>query len=134
MELNPRVTTYGHMDQFPYKRLQIIGLVEHQYYMSLSPELRYERWRGFYPFRFQLLFFLQSGNHAGHYRPGKALRQNDTSLRAVDDKVDRYDQLHLRELPAEEISMHAGLLEIYGSGVLLTGKWPSAGKSERAWI
>lgn len=131
MELNrPGLQLTGYMDQFPYKRLQIIGLVEHQYYMSLSPELRYERWRGILSFPIPAIIFSYNQeitqdiiDLAKHY--DKTILRSELSTTKLIAMINSTLENYL----AEEISMHAGLLEIYGSGVLLTGK-SSAGKSE----
>ena len=45
----PGLQIAGYMEDFPYKRLQVIGRVEHNYYSALPEKVRYERFNNFYP-------------------------------------------------------------------------------------
>lgn len=128
----PGLQLAGYMENFPYKRLQIIGNVERSYYLSLDPKTRYERFRGIFSYEIPALIFSYA----------QEITQD------VIDLADYYDKTVLRStLPttklitklnsalenflAEETTMHAGLLEVFGTGVLLRGK-SSVGKSETA--
>ena len=61
----PGIQLTGYMDEFPYKRIQIIGNVEYSYYMSLEPKERYERWRGILSYDIPCIIF--SYNSCFHF-------------------------------------------------------------------
>lgn len=126
----PGLQLAGFMDAFPYRRLQLIGNVEYTYYMSLEPETRYKRFRGIlsYPI------------------PGLIFSYNREITQDIIDLADYYNKTILRcDYPttkliarlntalenflAEELTIHGGLMEVYGTGVLIRGK-SSVGKSE----
>lgn len=128
----PGLQLTGFMDSFPYKRIQIIGNVEYHYYMQLSQEERYERFRGFLTADIPCLIFSYERevtrdiiDLANYYN--KTLLISKYSTTKLISKLNLYLERNL----AEEISIHAGLMELYGSGVLITGQ-SSVGKSETA--
>ncbi len=128
----PGIQLSGFYEQFPYKRLQIIGKTENLYLKSLDRELRYERLRGIMSYRIPCLVFSHDQDLpddivdlAGYY--DRTLLRSKRSTTRLISKID--DKLEY--VLSEEISMHAGLMEIYGVGVLIIGK-SSVGKSETA--
>lgn len=128
----PGLQLAGFMQSFPNKRIQIIGNVEYNYYMQLTEELRYERFRGILSKDIPCLIFSYDRevtrdilDLANYYNKTVLISSDPTTL--LSSKLSMSLEKHL----AEEISIHAGLMEIYGSGVLIKGE-SSVGKSETA--
>ncbi|MGF0039848.1 HPr(Ser) kinase/phosphatase [Peptoniphilaceae bacterium SGI.131] len=128
----PGLQLTGFMENFQYKRVQIIGDVERRYYTSLSSQERYERFRGIFSFPIPCLIFSHNmeitkdiTDLANYY--------NKTILRTPIETTKVISKLNsiIEDYLAEEISIHAGLMDVYGSGVLIKGK-SSVGKSETA--
>lgn len=126
----PGLQLTGFMDEFPYKRIQVIGNVEYTYYMSLTPKDRYERFRGILSYEIPCIIFSHD-RHVTQDILDLANYYNKTILRSKYETTKLIGKLGsaLEDYLADEISIHAGLMEIYGSGVLIKGK-SSVGKSE----
>lgn len=128
----PGLQLAGYMENFPFKRLQIIGNVERSYYLSLEPKTRYERFRGIFSYDIPALIFsyaqeiTQDVIDLANYYDKTVLRSSLPTTKLI-TKLNS----ELENFLAEETTMHAGLLEVYGTGVLLRGK-SSVGKSETA--
>ncbi len=128
----PGLQLAGYLEEFPYKRLQIIGKVEHQYYMDLDPDDRYERFRGILSYPIPAIIFSHGKEitddilELGKYYNKTILRSQLATTKLISKIANVLD-----ELLAEEITIHADLLEVYGMGVLITGD-SSVGKSETA--
>lgn len=126
----PGLQLAGYYEEFPYQRLQIIGHVEYAYLMSKPPKTRYERFRGILSYAIPALIFsydqeiTQDVKDLANYY-NKTLLRSDLPTTKL---IARLTQA-IENITAEEITLHAGLLEIYGSGILLRGK-SSVGKSE----
>lgn len=128
----PGLQLSGYMEGFPYKRIQIIGNVEYRYYMGMSPGLRYERFRWIFTADIPCLIFSYDRevtrdilDLANYYNKTVLISELETTRLA--SKLNMYLEKHL----AQEISIHAGLMEVYGTGVLIRGE-SSVGKSETA--
>lgn len=126
----PGLQLTGYMGEFPYKRIQIIGNVEYSYYISLTPELRYERLRGILSYDIPCIIFTYDRyvtddiiDLANYYN--KTLLKSPHTTTSLIGKLNSILEEHL----AAEESVHAGLLEVFGSGVLIRGR-SSVGKSE----
>ncbi|WP_053942434.1 HPr(Ser) kinase/phosphatase [Kallipyga gabonensis] len=126
----PGLQLSGFMHNFAWKRLQIIGRVEYVYYMQMEPGLRYERFRGIFSYPLPALIYAY----------------NQSITRDILDLADYYDKTVLRtpwpttrliaklntaleSFMAPETTIHAGLMDVFGMGVLVRGK-SSVGKSE----
>lgn len=126
----PGLQLSGFMHNFAWKRLQIIGRVEYVYYMQMEPGLRYERFRGIFSYPLPALIYAY----------------NQSITRDILDLADYYDKTVLRtpwpttrliaklntaleSFVAPETTIHAGLMDVFGMGVLVRGK-SSVGKSE----
>lgn len=128
----PGLQLSGFMESFPFKRIQIIGNVEYHYYMQMSPELRYERFRGILSEEIPCIIFSYDRevsqdiiDLARHYN--RTILVSDLPTTRLISKLSTSLEKHL----AEDLTLHGGLLEMYGSGVLIKGE-SSVGKSETA--
>ena len=126
----PGLQIAGFMENFPWKRIQIIGRVEFAYYSQMDPAERYERFRGIlsYPIPAIIYSYNQEVTQdiidlADYY--------NKTILRSPLPTTKLIASLNsvLENFLAEELTVHAGLMEVFGTGVLIRGK-SSVGKSE----
>lgn len=126
----PGLQLTGYMDGFQNERIQIIGRTEYQYYMSLDPETRYERFRGIFSQDIPALIYTydmeitQDIIDLANYYDKTLLISNLSTTRLI-AKLN----FALERFLAEAKTVHAGLLEVYGSGVLIVGN-SSVGKSE----
>lgn len=126
----PGLQLTGFMENFPWMRIQVIGRVEYAYYSQMPDGLRYERFRGIlsYPIPAIIYSYKQTISRdildlADYY--------NKTILRSPLPTTKLIAKLNsvLENLLAEETTIHAGLMEVFGTGVLIRGK-SSVGKSE----
>lgn len=126
----PGLQLSGFMENFPWQRIQIIGSVEYAYYSQMEEGLRYERFRGILSYPIPAIIYsynqeiTQDIIDLADYYNKTILRSSlaTTKLIAALDST-------LENLLAEEITIHAGLMEVFGMGVLIRGK-SSVGKSE----
>ncbi|EHR33557.1 HPr(Ser) kinase/phosphatase [Helcococcus kunzii] len=128
----PGLQLTGFMEAFPYKRIQIIGNVEYYYYMQMTPELRYERFRGLLSEDIPCLIFSYARevtqdiiDLANYY--DKTIMLSEYATTKLISKLSVAIERHL----AEQTTIHGGLLDVYGSGMLILGE-SSVGKSETA--
>ncbi|MGO4987288.1 HPr(Ser) kinase/phosphatase [Gallicola sp. Sow4_E12] len=132
-EINrPGLQLAGFMEEFPYQSLQIMGKAEVAYFESLDDGLRYERMRGIFSYDIPCMIFSQNAEipqdivDLADYYNKNLLRSDKSTTRLISKLDDQFEYVF-----SEETTMHACLLEIYGMGVLITGK-SSVGKSETA--
>lgn len=128
----PGIQLSGFMEAFPYSRIQIIGNVEYHYYMQMTPQLRYERFRGLLTEDIPCLIFSYDRevsqditDLANYYN--KTVLVSPYATTKLISKLSISIEKHL----AEETTIHGGLMDVYGSGVLILGE-SSVGKSETA--
>ncbi len=128
----PGIQLSGFMEEYPYKRIQIIGNVEYHFYMQMDPELRYERFRGILTQEIPCLIFsydrevTQDIIDLANYYNRTVLISSYPTTRLI-SKLSMFLEKNL----ADEITIHGGLLEVFGVGVLIKGQ-SSVGKSETA--
>lgn len=128
----PGLQLVGYMASFPFERLQIIGQLEHNYYLTLDAQTCYERFRGILSYDIPGMIFSRDleirkdiVDLARHYN--KSFFRSKLSTTDLITRINTTLELML----AEEITIHGVLVEIFGSGVLLLGD-SSVGKSETA--
>ncbi len=128
----PGLQLVGYMTSYPYERLQIIGQLEHNYYMTLDTQTCYERFRGLLSYDIPGMIFSRKLeirqdilDLAMHY--DKSFFRSTLPTTNLITRINTALELML----AEEITIHGVLVEIFGSGVLLLGD-SSVGKSETA--
>lgn len=128
----PALQLTGFYDQFEYERLQIIGNVECAYLDSLTEEEKYERFRQLFSSNIPCLIFCRG------LRPSDAIIElavksqiplllSTEATSAFEAEVIRWLKVQL----APCIVIHGVLVDVYGTGVLITGE-SGIGKSEAA--
>lgn len=128
----PGLQLTGFLEDFPYKRLQIIGSVEYNYLTSLDNKMQYERFRGILSYKMPAIIF---SYNAGLPKDMLDLADYyDISILRSKLPTTRLTSLISQELEyvfAQRSQVHGELLEVYGVGVLILGE-SSVGKSETA--
>lgn len=128
----PGLQLTGYMEEFPYKRLQVIGTVEFNYLTSLDSKMQYERFRGILSYDIPAVIFSYDRDVNGdiidlaRYYNVTLLRSPAKTTKLISDIS---DQLEYQLAPSTNV--HGELLEVFGIGVLIMGK-SSVGKSETA--
>ena len=132
-EINrPGLQLTGYLEQFPHKRLQVIGTVEYTYLTSLDKRMQYERFRGILSYKIPAVIFSYNKEinqdiiDLCDYYDVTLLRSHAKTTRLISDIS---DQLEYELAPKSNV--HGELLEVFGVGVLIMGK-SSVGKSETA--
>lgn len=126
----PGLQLAGFMENFSWSRMQIIGRGEYIYYMQMEPGLRYERFRGIFSYPIPALIYsynqwiTQDIMDLADYYDKTILRSGKPTTRLIADING-----NLENMMAPEITMHAGLMEVFGMGILILGK-SAVGKSE----
>ena len=128
----PGLAFAGYFNRFEPARIQLIGIVEHAYLESMDPEARKTMFVDFFSRR-PVAVIITSGNKpsdemcemASYYDVPLLLTEQLTSefMSALIASLN----LHL----APRITIHGGLIEVYGEGVLILGE-SGIGKSETA--
>ncbi|MBM0046339.1 HPr(Ser) kinase/phosphatase [Anaerococcus sp. mt242] len=128
----PGLQLAGYLEDFPYKRLQVIGSVEYTYLTGLDSKLQYERFRGILSYSIPAVIFSYDVdiNHdildLADYYDKTVLRSPAKTTKLISDIS---DELEYQLAPRSNV--HGELLEVFGVGVLIMGK-SSVGKSETA--
>lgn len=128
----PGLQLAGYLEEFPYKRLQIIGSVEYTYLTGLDDKMRYERFRGVLSYKIPAIVFSYGVElpkdiiDLANYYDTTLLRSN-----AATTKLTSIVSQELEYAFAKKTNVHGELLEVFGVGVLIIGQ-SSVGKSETA--
>lgn len=128
----PGLQLAGYLEDFPYKRLQVIGSVEYTYLTGLDSKLQYERFRGILSYSIPAVIFSYNVDinqdilDLADYYDKTVLRSPAKTTKLISDIS---DELEYQLAPRSNV--HGELLEVFGVGVLIMGK-SSVGKSETA--
>src|SRR5690625_2799147 len=128
----PGLQLAGYLEQFPYKRLQIIGSVEYNYLIGLDDKMQYERFRGILSYKMPAIIFSYNAGlpqdmlDLADYYDISILRSKHATT-----KLTSQISQELEYVFAQRSQVHGELLEVYGVGVLILGE-SSVGKSETA--
>jgi len=128
----PGLEIAGYTEDFASDRLQVMGNSEMMYLKSKEPEVRYEKLRKLFSLGFPCLIIARGMEP---FREMLDLAKEfsipvlgaEVVTTALYSELNRYLCVQL----APRMTIHAGLIEVYGEGVLIQGK-SGVGKSETA--
>ena len=130
--IRPGLQISGYFEKFVPERIQILGSAEWHYLRDLGEELRRNRLEAYFSKKLKLIIvsrglsiFPEMIEMAKKY--DTTILQSKELTSKVVNRIVAYIDLEL----AEETRMHGVLVEVYGIGVLITGK-SGVGKSETA--
>ena len=128
----PGLEIAGYTDGFTNDRVQLMGNAEMLYLQSKPEDVRREKLKKYFALGFPCLIIARSLEpfpemleFAGEY--GIPVLGSDMATTSLHSELNRYLCVQL----APRVSIHAGLIEVYGEGVLIKGK-SGVGKSETA--
>ncbi len=128
----PGLQMAGFYEHYEAARLQIIGIVEHEYLKQVSPEERYKRLDDFFSSK-PVGVIVTSSIKLGEYTEELAHKYGvplmRTDLRTSEFMAALIAYLNVQLGP--RITRHGVLIEVYGEGILLLGD-SGVGKSETA--
>ena len=126
----PGLPLAGFLERFPKNSIMIMGIAEYNYYNSLSFELRCERFADILKFDIPAIIF--SHNIEPYEEMIDIAKKYDKTIfktfRGTTKLITKLEKT-LEYYFAPETTMHSGLMEVYGMGVLIMGD-SAIGKSE----
>ena len=128
----PGLQFAGHYDYFAQERPQVIGKAEMAYLDSLESSVRHERLKKFFTYPIPCIIICR-----GMTPPDELLqlaKESDVPVYQTDVVTTRFSMnaiIYMRQSLAPHTTMHGVLMDVYGVGVLITGR-SSVGKSEAA--
>lgn len=128
----PGLQMAGFFDYFAVNRVQLFGMVEMTYMQKLNPEVLKERLIKY--FEYKVPCVLIGRNLTPPEEMTEAAIKYDTPLLIsglTTTKLSHKTTDYLDRVLAPSITRHAGLIDVYGVGILLTGD-SGVGKSETA--
>ncbi|MDD5017738.1 MAG: HPr(Ser) kinase/phosphatase [Eubacteriales bacterium] len=128
----PGLQMAGFFEYFAVNRIQLFGMVEMTYLQNLDPDLRKERLEKY--FASNMPCVLIGRNLTPPDEMMEAAKKYNTPILMsglTTTKLSHKTTVYLDKVLAPSISRHAGLMDIYGVGILLMGD-SGVGKSETA--
>ncbi len=128
----PGLQMAGFFEYFAVNRIQLFGMVEMTYLQNLDPELKSERLDKYFASRMPCV--LIGRNLTPPPEMIEAAKKYNTPIMMsglTTTKLSHKTTVYLDKVLAPSISRHAGLMDIYGVGILLMGD-SGVGKSETA--
>ena len=133
LEINrPGLALAGFVDLFMYNRIQLIGNTELLYLNTLSPQERIESLNIICQFDLPCIFFTNAT------RPPRELQKicDERAIPLLITEMTTTQFVHLlsyylEDIFATSVTLHGTLADVYGIGLLFTGR-PGIGKSEVA--
>lgn len=128
----PGLALVGYLDPFTFQRVQILGNTESQYLHHLDPEGRLRAFENLVQFEIPCLF-LTENNVLDRALVERARERNVPVYRTPvpSTEFSYYLRDYLEDQFAPQKTVHGALVDVYGVGLLLTGK-AGIGKSEVA--
>ncbi len=128
----PGLALAGFLNRFASDRIQVIGETEVRYLHSLSENQIYERFKQIFTYSIPCII-VSKGLTLPYIVEYLANEMNIAVFSSRLSTINLYHSLskYLNHLFAPEMSIHATLVDVYGVGILLTGK-SGIGKSECA--
>jgi len=128
----PGLQMAGFFEYFAVNRIQLFGMVEMTYLQNLDPELKRERLEKYFASRVPCV--LIGRNLTPPPEMVEAAKKYNTPILMsglTTTKLSHKTTVYLDKVLAPSISRHAGLMDVYGVGILLMGD-SGVGKSETA--
>ncbi len=128
----PGLQMAGFFEYFAVNRLQLFGMVEMTYLQNLDPELKRERLDKYFASKVPCV--LIGRNLTPPPEMIEAAKKYNTPILMsglTTTKLSHKTTVYLDKVLAPSISRHAGLMDVYGVGILLMGD-SGVGKSETA--
>ena len=128
----PALQIAGYFNHFDETRIQIFGMVEHDYLMELDKQTRYANIDSFMAHDFPCLIVTRDLELPKEFlelaeKHGRAILRTERHTSAFSSRIIYYMNAKL----GPQITMHGVLVEVYGEGILLLGE-SGVGKSETA--
>lgn len=128
----PGLQLTGFFKVFSYERIQVIGIQESEYILSLSPELRRERLRKL--FEYPIPAMIITGDNPVFSEILEFSKEFERPLFKTDLPATKFISKllgYLDDVLAPKTTIHGVLVEVFGMGTLIIGK-SGVGKSETA--